>query len=312
MYGTTIGSTPIVDTKDYMHTISPRKIRPFLIFITAIGCTFLLGLTIGRTSDPILVGAGDIASCSSSGDEATSNILDGITGTVITLGDNAYDTGMASEFANCYDPSWGRHKSRTRPVAGNHEYHSSGASGYYTYFGTAAGDPSKGYYSYDLGAWHILALNSNIPMEPDSAQERWLRSDLEAHPTKCTLAYWHHPRFSSGSGHGSSTASQPLWQALYDANADVILVGHEHNYERFVPQDPDGRADPLQGIREFVVGTGGKSHYGFGTILPTSDVRNADTNGVLKLTLHPTGYDFEFVPEAGKTFVDKATNLSCH
>ena len=263
-------------------------------------------------SDPILVGAGDIASCSSSGDEATSKLLDSIAGTVITLGDNVYDSGTASEFTNCYGPSWGRHKSRTRPAPGNHDYRTSGASGYYNYFDAAAGDASKGYYSYELGAWHIVALNSNISMAAGSAQEQWLRSDLAAHPAKCTLAYWHHPRFSSGSAHGSSTAPQPLWQALYDANADVILAGHEHNYERFAPQDPGGRADTLRGIRQFVVGSGGKSHYGFGTILATSEVRNADTNGVLKLTLHPTSYDFEFVPEAGKTFTDKGTNVGCH
>ena len=261
-------------------------------------------------SDPILVGAGDIASCSSSGDEATSTLLDGIVGTVFTLGDNVYDSGTASEYTNCYDPSWGRHKSRTRPVPGNHDYQTAGASGYYTYFGAAAGDPSKGYYSYELGTWHIVALNSNVSMAAGSAQEQWLRRDLAAHPTTCTLAYWHHPRFSST--FGSSMASQPLWQALYDANADVILAGHAHNYERFAPQDPGGRADTLRGIRQFVVGSGGKSLHGFGTILPTSEMRNADTNGVLKLTLHATSFDFEFVPEAGKTFTDKGTNVGCH
>lgn len=267
-------------------------------------------------SDPILVGAGDIASCSSSGDEATAKLLAGIAGTVITLGDNAYDAGTTTEYTNCYHPTWGQQKLRTKPVPGNHEYITANASGYYTYFGAAAGDPTQGYYSYAVGTWHIVALNSNCSQVggcgAGSPQEQWLRSDLAAHPTKCTVAYWHHPRFSSGATHGSSTATQALWQALYDYNADIILAGHEHNYERFAPQDATGRADALRGIRQFVVGTGGKSHYGFGTILPTSQVRNADTSGVLKLTLHPTSFDFEFVPEAGKTFVDRGSNIGCH
>ena len=268
------------------------------------------------SNDPVLVGAGDIASCSSTGDEATATLLDGIAGTVITLGDNAYDNGTASEFANCYGPSWGRHLARTMPSAGNHEYNTLNATGYYGYFGTAAGDPSKGYYSYDLGAWHIIVLNSNsscttISCAAGSAQETWLRADLAAHTNVCTLAYWHHPRFNSGASHGNNTAVAPFWDALYQYGADVILNGHEHVYERFAPQTPAGVADRAAGIRQFTVGTGGRSHYTFGTIQPNSEVRDGTSYGVLKLTLHATSYDWQFVPVAGATFTDSGTG-SCH
>jgi hypothetical protein len=259
---------------------------------------------------PVLVGAGDIASCSSTGDEATANLLDGIAGTVFTTGDNAYKDGTAAEFNDCYDPTWGRHKARTRPSPGNHDYHTTDAAGYYSYFGSAAGDPAKGYYSYDLGAWHIIVLNSEISASAGSPQEQWLRADLAAHPVACTAAYWHKPRFSSGARHGSSTSMKPFWQALYDFGADVVLVGHEHNYERFAPQDPNGVADPIEGIREFVVGMGGASHYAFGPPIANSEIRNADTFGVLKLTLYPTSYNWEFIPEVGQTFTDSGT-ASC-
>jgi len=257
--------------------------------------------------DPVLVGAGDIASCKSNGDEATAALLDNIPGTVFTTGDNVYTDGLAYEFANCYEPTWGRHKARTYPSAGNHDYHVEGAAAYFDYFGPNAGDPDEGYYSYDLGAWHIIVLNSILPVEAGSAQEQWLRADLSAHPTACTLAYWHYPRFSSGVQHGSNADMQPLWQALYDYGADVVLAGHEHNYERFAPQTPQGIADPLRGIRQFVVGMGGSTHYRFGFPIANSEVRNSDTYGVLKLTLHPESYSWEFIPVAGKTFTDSGT-----
>lgn len=257
-----------------------------------------------QDNDPVLVGAGDIADCSSDGDEATANLLDEIPGIVFTTGDNAYPNGTASNFLDCYEPSWGRHKARTYPSAGNHDYRTEGADGFYDYFGSVAGDPDKGYYSYDLGTWHIIVLNSNIPVEKGSPQEQWLREDLATHPVACTLAYWHHPRFSSGNHHGSNTKVQGFWQDLYDYGADVVLGGHEHNYERFALQDPQGFADPLRGIRQFVIGSGGRSHYGFGSPIANSEVRNDDTYGVLKLTLHPDSYSWEFVPEAGKTFTD--------
>jgi acid phosphatase type 7 len=262
------------------------------------------------TDDAVLAGAGDIATCDSLGDEITANLLDSIPGTVFTTGDNAYPDGSAADFADCYNPSWGRHRARTLPAPGNHDYHTPGAKGYFDYFGAAAGNPTKGYYSYELGAWHIIVINSNCAevggCNVGSPQERWLRADLASHPTLCTLAYWHQPRFSSGSLHGSATSMGAIWQALYDAGADVVVNGHEHNYERFGLQDPNGVADPAHGIREFVVGTGGASQdgYTFGTPLPNSEVINNDTYGVLKLILHPTSYDWEFVPEPGKTFTD--------
>jgi acid phosphatase type 7 len=262
-------------------------------------------------STAVLLAAGDIASCGSNGDEQTAAILDGQAGTVATLGDNVYPDGTSGQFRDCYDPTWGRHIDRTRPSPGNHDYHTSGASGYYGYFGAAAGDPSQGYYSYNLGEWHIIALNSNIARGATSAQVLWLRADLAANPNACTLAYWHHPLFNSGSEHGNDTSTAPFFQALYDAGADVVLNGHEHTYERFAPQSPSARADAQFGIREFIVGTGGASHYSFGSPEPNSEVRNGNTFGVLKLTLNPTGYSWQFLPVAGATFTDSGTG-TCH
>jgi len=261
-------------------------------------------------ADPGLVGAGDIAHCNNEGDEITANMLDSIPGTVVTTGDNAYPDGSVEEFANCYDPSWGRHKDRTYPSPGNHDYHTPDAAGYFAYFGSRAGEPGKGYYSYDLGTWHIIVLNSMIPVGPGSPQNQWLRDDLAAHQVACTLAYWHYPRFSSGTVHGSDKDMDSLWQALYDYGADVVLSGHEHNYERFAPQDPQGNADPTRGIREFVIGSGGRSHYTFGPPIANSEVRNSDTNGLLKLILHDGSYSWEFIPEPGKTFTDSG-NAPC-
>jgi acid phosphatase type 7 len=190
----------------------------------------------------VLVGAGDIANCSLSGDEATAKLLDNIAGTVFTAGDNAYTGGTATQYKNCYGPTWGRHKARTRPTPGSHDYHTSGASGYFDYFGSAAGTKGQGYYSYDLGAWHIIALNSFVDVSSTSAQVKWLKADLAAHPVKCTLAYFYSTRFSSG-WHGSDSKFQPLWQALYDGGAEVVMNGHDHDYERFAPQTPSGKAD---------------------------------------------------------------------
>jgi hypothetical protein len=262
-----------------------------------------------------LVGAGDIAACDSSGDEATAALLDGIDGTVFTLGDNVYQQGTAAQFASCYEPSWGRHKARTRPAAGNHDYETSGAAGYYDYFGDSAGERGKGYYSFDLGGWHIVAINSNCDVvggcQAGSPQEQWLRADLEANPTTCALAYWHHPRFSSGEDHGSTPEMRPIWQALYEAGADLVLSAHDHIYERFAPQDPNGLADPKRGIRQFTVGTGGASLDKLGSPIANSELRNVDAFGVLKLSLHPTGYDWEFVPVAGEFFTDSGSG-SCH
>ncbi|MDQ3005473.1 MAG: metallophosphoesterase [Chloroflexota bacterium] len=257
--------------------------------------------------DPVLVGSGDIAHCRSEGDEITASLLDAIPGTVFTTGDNVYRDGSPEEFANCYDPSWGRHKERTYPSPGNHDYHTEDAAGYFKYFGSRAGEPGKGYYSYDLGTWHVIALNSNLSVEAGSPQDQWLRGDLAAHPVACTVAYWHHPRFSSGAVHGSDDDMEPLWETLYEYGADVVLVGHEHNYERFALQDPQGNADPARGIRQFVIGSGGRSHYEFETPIANSEVRNSNTSGLLKLTLHSGSYSWEFIPEPGKIFTDSGT-----
>ncbi len=256
----------------------------------------------------ILAGAGDIASCDRTSQEATAKLLDQIPGTVVVIGDNAYNQGTYEEYIQCYDPSWGRHKARTKPAPGNHEYptgSTAGAPGYFQYFGAAAGDPAKGYYSYDLGGWHIIVLNSNLVVTAGSPQDQWLRADLAAHPAVCTLAYWHHPLFSSGNQ--ITPGMQPLWQALYEYGADLVLNGHDHTYERFAPQTPTGVRDDVNGIREIVVGTGGNSLYGWaGGPIANSEVRNNTTYGVIKVTLWPTSYDWEFIPVAGGTFTDKA------
>jgi len=233
---------------------------------------------------------------------------------VFTLGDNAYPSGSASDFAKCYEPTWGRHKARTKPAPGNHEYNSSGGAPYFAYFGAVAGDPGRGYYSYNVGAWHIVSLNSSCSSiggcGPGSPQMQWLLADLAASPAKCTMGIWHEPIFSSGS-HGSSSTMQAIWQALYNAGADVVLAGHDHIYERFAPQDSAGKADPNRGIRQIVVGTGGATLTPLGPRLANSQVSNNDTWGVLKLTLRADAYDWQFVPEAGKTFADSGSG-ACH
>ena len=247
----------------------------------------------------VLIAAGDIADCASRGDEATAALVRDIAGTVATLGDHAYETGSRQEFARCYDPSWGAVKARTRPAAGNHDYETRNAKGYFDYFGEAAGNRGEGYYSYDLGAWHIVVLNSNCEhvggCGTSSRQGRWLRADLAAHPATCTLAYWHHPLFSSGQSTVAMRRCDRSGKRLRRRGGCRALRPRAH-YERFAPQDPDGRLDRKRGIRQFVVGTGGKSHYGFGRILETSEARKAETFGVLVLTLHRASYDWVFVP----------------
>lgn len=267
-------------------------------------------------ADPVLVGAGDIADCDRSGDEATANILDTVPGTVFTIGDNVYRSGTATEFANCYAPSWGRHKARTRPAVGDHDYGTAGAAPYFEYFGAAAGDPKQGYYSYDLGAWHIVVPNSQCEQvggcEADSPQGRWLRADLAAHPARCTLAYFHNPRFSSiSSSTQPANRTLPLWQALYNAGAEVIMNGDHHAYERFAPQDPNGRLDQERGIREFIVGTGGAHPHLVEQVRANSEARIVETFGVLKLTLHPTSYDWQFIPVQGQSSTDSGSAV-CH
>jgi hypothetical protein len=256
---------------------------------------------------PVVLAAGDIAACDSNGDEVAATLLDDLAGTILTLGDNAYPDGTTADFANCYDPSWGRHRTRTYPSAGNHEYQTADAAPYFAYFGAAAGEPGQGWYSFDLGAWHLIALNSNCEevggCDPASPQAEWLRADLAAHPATCTLAYWHHPRWSSGDGHGSDSRTDGFWRILFDAGADLVLTAHDHEYERFVAMDADGAVDP-NGMVEFVVGTGGRSLYEFGDILPTSAARDNSIYGVLRLTLRADGYEWEFVGVSDTGFSD--------
>ena len=267
-----------------------------------------------RPAPAVLVGAGDIADCKAiEGAQATARLLDSIPGTVFTLGDHAYPRGTDRQFANCYDKTWGRHRSRTRPAPGNHDYKTPGAAPYFAYFGAAAGEPGKGYYSYDVGGWQVIVLNSNcneVGCEAGSEQERWLRATLSAHKTGCTLAYWHDPRFSSGD-HGGDPEMTALWQALYEGGAELAVSGHDHDYERFAPQDAAGNLDPEHGIRQFVAGTGGKEMRAFSRPEPNSEVRTTGVFGVLKLTLSPGRYAWEFVPIAGQSFSDSGQG-TCH
>jgi len=262
----------------------------------------------------VIAAAGDIAGCTWSTDEATAQLLDSIAlNSVLTLGDNAYPDGAEVEFTGCYDPTWGRHKAMTYPSVGNHDYHQLAASGYFNYFGAAAGDPTKGYYAFDLGTWRFYALNSNCSVVPcfvGSAQEQWLRADLAANPRTCTAAFMHHPRFASGeSGARRDNPSMgALHQAFYDASGDLWLTGHNHQYERLTRLSPTGAIDLEQGIRHFVAGTGGAGLYVFGPPITGSEVRGA-THGVLKLTLRAGGYDWEFVPVPGSSFTDSGTDV---
>jgi 3',5'-cyclic AMP phosphodiesterase CpdA len=264
--------------------------------------------------DPVLVGAGDIAACGATGDEDTAALLDAIAGTVFTAGDNAYESGSAREFAKCYQPSWGRHLARTRPAPGNHDWGTNGLKGYFDYFGAAAQGPDgSSWYSYDLGTWHIIMLDSSCHevggCDAASPQGRWLAADLARSSAACTMAIFHHPRFSSGE-HGDIKAMDGFWRPLYAAGVDVIVNGHDHNYERFVPQDPDGKADPTRGIKQFVVGTGGGELRNFVRKAHNSEMRIANGYGVIAFTLHEGTYDWVFTV-AGADFQDTGRH-ACH
>jgi hypothetical protein len=243
------------------------------------------------TTTAILLAAGDIGECGFGALE-TGKLLDTLPGTLLVLGDVAYMHGNAANFRDCYDPAWGRHRDRTRPVPGNHEYETPGAAGYYDYFGGLAGNRGQGYYAFTAGQWRVIALNSEIPMNAGSAQLQWLRDELQANPTHCTLAYWHRPLYSSGPN-GNNPDTRPLWSTLIEFGADVVVNGHDHMYERFDQQDDQGRPDPVNGLRQFTAGTGGAHLYVPGPPKPNSVVRGA-SYGVLALTLNPTSYAWEF------------------
>ena len=251
------------------------------------------------------VGAGDIADCAHTGSQATARLLDAIPGEVFTLGDHVYPSGTTELFSSCYHNTWGRHVGRTQPVPGNHDWGELHGIPYFDYFGAAAG-PRTGYYSFNLGAWHILALNSNIPANTVSAQFGWVAQDLAANPSRCTLAMWHHARFSSGAN-GNSPEMQQIWWLLESKGVDLVLSAHEHMYERFARQDNEGNPRP-NGMRLIVAGTGGAPLSGPQLIRPNSEVRGAAW-GVLKLTLRPENYSWQFVPVPGSTFTDSGTDI---
>ena len=232
---------------------------------------------------------------------------------VLALGDLQYPSGRLADFRRMFGPTWGRWRARMRPVPGNHEFLQPGAAGYFLYFGARAGPRGRGWFSYDVGGWHLVALNANctkVGCATGSAQERWLRADLARHPRRCTLAYWHQPRFSSGL-HGNDSHLVPLWRDLRRAGAELVLSGHDHDYERFAPQTESGRRDSARGVVQFVVGTGGENHYPIVRVRPNSLVHNSFTFGVLELSLRPGSYDWRFHPEAGATFTDSGS-ARCH
>jgi len=266
----------------------------------------------------VVLAAGDIGQCTFSGTpgtgaEATAHLIESLPGTVLAVGDLAYPNGTPSDFLRCYEPTWGRFKDRTRPTPGNHDYHWPGAPGYYNYWGSQAGAAGDGFYSFDVGVWHIVALNSIIIDGPlKSKQEEWLSADLATHPSKCTLAFFHHPRFSSGGhGRGSDLRLDGLWRILHLGGADIVLSGHDHDYERFAPQDGDGRRDLRRGIRQFVVGTGGAALTPFLWIQPNSEERIYGAHGVLHMTLLPDSYRWQFLSAPDGKVLDSGT-AACH
>jgi hypothetical protein len=263
----------------------------------------------GAGVEAVLVGAGDVGLCGSAGTAATGRLLDVVPGIVFMLGDTAYYSSSERELRECFDPFWGRHLGRMRPVPGNHDYESPGAAPYYAYFGTAAGPSGLGYYGYRAGRWQIYALNSNIPIGDGSAQLAWLRAELMQHPARCTLAYWHHPVVSEGPN-GPNAHVRALWQLLDEHHVEVVLTGHDHQYQRFPPLDGQLRRAPLTGVREFVVGSGGAMLYPFPAPPALTEARAA-VWGVLKLTLQEDAYDWEFLPAGDATFRDAGRDV-CH
>ncbi len=268
-----------------------------------------------QTPTVTLLGAGDIAGCDFKADRKTARLVGKIGGTVFTLGDSVYPDGTRSQFRDCYDPTWGKYEKRTRPSVGDQDYKSSGAKPYFDYFGRRAGEPGRGYYSYDRGSWHIVVLNSNCEevggCDGKSAQGRWLRRDLANHRARCTLAYFHHPLYASGSTYDSPKV-KPFWSKLYNHHADVILNGHTHRYERFARISPGGERSSARGIRQFIVGTGGApGECQQGPDEPRVQAKKVDAPGVLKLRLGSGFYHWRFVPVAGRNYTDSG-RARCH
>ena len=270
-----------------------------------------LALAMQADTVPTLVGAGDIADCGSDGAARTAAMLDSIHGTIFIAGDVAYVTKENPHpFVTCFNPAWGRHRARIRPSVGNHEYSAEGPAAYFDYFGAQAGPRPGGYYSYDLGTWHVIALNTNIAADAGSAQQAWLRSDLDAHLGKCTVAYMHHPRFSSGS-HVERDMLTPLWRTFARYGVSVVIAGHDHVYERFAPLDSNGVPDSVNGVRQFVVGTGGAHRSNIVSALPGSEVHSTDTFGLIRLALLKDRYRWTFMPVKKHGFTDQGES-SCH
>ena len=299
-----------------MPSILPRRRARVLALLAALlGVLLVTVPRLGRVQEiplpsvepgaTILLAVGDIGSCDGGADEAVASLASRLPGTMALLGDIAYPDGSPNDYADCFDPAWGPMRTRLRPTPGNHEYQTTDAAGYFSYFGAAAGTPGEGWYSYDLGAWHVVVLNSNcefVGCEEDSAQYAWLQADLRAHPATCTLAYWHHPRNSSGR-HGDDPRTDTLARALASAGADLLLAGHDHDYERMAPIDT---------MRSFVVGTGGRSLYEFGRPRGArTELRANDSYGLLMLTLRAADFSWRFVPAAGSTLLD-AGSAECH
>jgi 3',5'-cyclic AMP phosphodiesterase CpdA len=286
----------------------PEKRRWKLLAACALAV--MLGGNALAAPPAVVLAAGDVGQCDLPGAALTGALLQKHPGPILGLGDFAYPNGTAEEFRRCYEPAWGDFKQRIYPAPGNHDYRTPGAAGYFGYFGTRAGDTRRGYYSFDVGAWHVVSLNSNRELEPGSPQLQWLDEDLRNNRQRCVLAFWHHPRFSSAR-RGSDPRTQALWETLYRHGASVVLAAHDHDYERFAPMNDRGERDDGRGIRSFVIGTGGAKLYEAGKRHLLSQVWDGSTWGALKLTLREDAYDWEFLPAADGQFKDAGT-ASCN
>ncbi|RPJ42942.1 MAG: alkaline phosphatase [Chloroflexi bacterium] len=294
---------------------------PFIAFLTILTCAALLAFLLienrqARPDPAVLIGAGDISVCGQDGDDKTAQLLRQLVrrhprAVIFTAGDNSQTMGQMSEYIQCFEPAWGSFKNRIRPSPGNHDWFTEQGADYFTYFGQAAGDFGLGYYSFDHGNWHIVSLNSNCESAgcgEDSAQALWLRDDLEKSPQACTLLYWHHPIRSSGKV-PVDLSGEVFWQIASDFGAEIVINGHDHHYERFVPLDRDGIASPDSGIRSFIVGTGGAWLFDLDKPLPITATRDNSTYGVILFLLYPDRYEWEFIPVKGGGYTDKGSGV---